>query len=205
MLFAEDIYKTISSPSEGLFRDRGSKFLGYAYPLNNEKEVKEIITHLKKEHPSARHWCYAYFIGPNQEGHRANDDGEPSGSAGKPILNQLKSFGLTNVIVVVVRYFGGTLLGVPGLINAYKEAAREALLNASIIEKHVTEQYQITFDYILTNEVMKIIKQLNLEIVNQQMDLNCTFEIAIRKSNADKVIELFNKLEGLKTKYLKTI
>lgn len=204
MLFVNDTYKTIHTASEGLFRDRGSKFIGYAYPLTNEKEVKEFIIQLKKEHPAANHWCYAYFIGPHQEGFRSNDDGEPNGSAGKPILNQLKSFGVTNVLVVVVRYFGGSLLGVSGLINAYREAAKHALQNAEIIEKQIMEYYQISFDYILTNEVMRIIKQFELILIDQQMQLNCNFTIAVRKSYADKVLELFNKLEGINLSYLKT-
>jgi uncharacterized YigZ family protein len=204
MLFDSDTYKTIQSASEGLSRDRGSKFIGYAYPLQNEKEVKEYIFQLKKAHPTASHWCYAYFIGPNHEGFRSSDDGEPSGSAGKPILNQLKSFGITNVLVVVVRYFGGSLLGVPGLINAYKEATKLALQNAKIIEKQVMEYYHISFEYILTNEVMKIIKQFDLVLLDKQMELICKYTIAVRKSNADKVIELFNKLDRIRLTYLKT-
>ena len=188
-----DIYKTITQPSkEGLFKDRGSKFYGYAFPVSNEVEIKEKIELLKKQHYNARHWCYAWQLGENYNHYRANDDGEPSNSAGMPIYGQLQSFNLTNVLVIVVRYFGGTKLGVGGLIKAYKNGARLALKNSTIINKTINEEFLIKFEYPEMNTVMCIIKDENISIINQKLELNCEFIISIRKKEAEKVFDIFD-------------
>jgi len=188
----KDTYKTIAKPSpEALFKDRGSKFIGYAVPIRNEGEVKDCLEMLKKEHHSARHWCYAYQLGKNYERFRTNDDGEPSNSAGMPIYGQLQSFGLTDTLVVVVRYFGGTKLGVGGLINAYRTAAQMALEGSEIIEKTIDMHFILDFDYPEMNTVMRIIKEHQIDIVAQKMDLRCNIEIKIRKKDSLRVFELF--------------
>lgn len=188
-----DVYKTITQPSkEGLFKDRGSKFYGYAFPVNNEEEIKEKIELLKKQHYNARHWCYAWQLGKEYDHYRANDDGEPSNSAGMPIYGQLQSFNVTNILVVVVRYFGGTKLGVGGLIQAYKTGAKLALENSVIIEKTINEEFLIKFEYPEMNTVMRIIKDENISIINQKMELNCEFIISIRKKEAKKVFDIFD-------------
>jgi len=200
MLF-DDTYHTIEKPAEGIFRDRGSKFLAYAYPVINESELKGQLSILKSEHPKANHHCWAMRLTPDRSVFRLNDDGEPSGTAGRPILNTLLSQNLTNVAVVVVRYFGGTLLGVPGLINAYKTAAEEALKQAIIIEKTVNDVYTISFDYLRMNDVMRIIKDDNLTVVEQSFDNNCSITVAIRQMQVNQAMAKLNKLEGVKTTY----
>jgi uncharacterized YigZ family protein len=188
-----DSYKTITQPSkEGLFKDRGSKFYGYAFPISNEEEIKEKIELLKKQHYNARHWCYAWQLGKNYDHYRANDDGEPSNSAGMPIYGQLQSFNVTNVLIVVVRYFGGTKLGVGGLIKAYKNGAKLALENSNIIDKTINEKFLIKFEYPEMNTVMRIIKDEKISIINQKLELNCEFIISIRKKEAEKVFEIFD-------------
>ena len=193
----KDTFLTIAAAAEGLYKDRGSKFLAFAYPINNDEEVKSLVQHLKKEHHSARHHCYAYRIGNEGEHYRANDDGEPSGTAGKPILGQLLSHNLTNILVVVVRYFGGTLLGVSGLINAYKNSTIEAINQAEIIEKIIENNYLLEFEYPIQNNVMKVIKDHNLEIIKTAYDLNCKIEIAVRLNNEEQVSGLFQKIDGV--------
>ena len=178
----KDIYQTISQPAEGEFKDKGSKFLTYAFPVFSESEWQSCLEEVKKLHPKARHHCYAYRLGLDKHNFRANDDGEPSGTAGKPILGRIDSFGLTNIIIIVVRYFGGTLLGASGLINAYKSSAAAALENATVIEKMVEDIYQLTFDYALMGEVMNAIKKYDLEMVHQDFGLIGKVQIAIRKS-----------------------
>ena len=204
MLF-DDQYKTIKKSSEGVYKDKGSKFLAFAYPFQNEEQLKEIITKLKTEHPKANHHCYAYRLTPDRSIFRANDDGEPSGTAGRPILNTILSKNLTNVLVIVVRYFGGTLLGVTGLINAYKQATEEALLKAVVIHKTVQDVYQIKFEYPLMNDVMKLIKDEALDNFNQEFDLSCKIEIAINKSEVSRIIGKLEMLAPIKLKYLQTI
>ncbi|MCF8453627.1 MAG: YigZ family protein [Pedobacter sp.] len=199
MLF-DDTYKTIQELSEGVYRDKGSKFIAYLYPLSSENDIKDIITALKAEHPKARHHCWAFRLSPDRTVFRLNDDGEPSGTAGRPILNTLLSNDLTNILAVVVRYFGGTLLGVPGLINAYKSATVEAVKNAKIIEKTVNSVFSIEFGHPQMNEVMKIVKEEDLKISNQNFDLNCSFLLEIRQSQVNKVIGRLEKIEGLKWK-----
>ena len=200
MLF-EDTYLTIEKPCEGIFRDRGSKFLGFAFPISSEQDIKNIIADLKKAHPKANHHCWAMRWSTDRSVFRLNDDGEPSGTAGRPILNTLLSRNLTNAAVAVVRYFGGTLLGVPGLINAYKSAAELALNEAVIIEKTVNDVYNIAFDYMQMNEVMRIIKDDNLAILEQQFDNSCEMKVSIRKMHVNQVISKLQKLTSVKIKY----
>ena len=182
----------MQASKEGLFKDRGSKFYGYAFPVTNEEEIKEKIELLKKQHYNARHWCYAWQLGENYDHYRANDDGEPSNSAGMPIYGQLQSFNVTNILVVVVRYFGGTKLGVGGLIKAYKNGAKLALENSNIIDKTINEEFLIKFEYPEMNTVMRIIKDEKISIINQKLELNCEFIISIRKKEAEKVFEIFD-------------
>ena len=203
MLF-EDTYKTIENISEGLFKDRGSKFIAHAIPVNNESQVKEHLSALRKIYHDARHHCYAYQLGFDKSSYRINDDGEPSGTAGKPIFGQILSHDLTNILIVVVRYFGGTKLGLGGLINAYKTSAKDALNNAKIIKKTINEVYEIIYDYPVMNAVKKIIKEENITQVSQKFDLNCKIKFLIRKSNSSRIYEKFMKIKGLKINYLHT-
>lgn len=191
----KDTYRTIAEPSnEVLLKEKNSKFFGYAFPIQNEEEVKLHIEQLKKHHFSARHWCYAYQLGTDKISYRANDDGEPNNSAGMPIYGQIQSFELTNVLVVVVRYFGGVKLGVGGLISAYKTSAQMALENAIIIEKTIDVHFQLFFEYKNMNKVMRILKEKNLEIIHQEMTENCILTISTRKKNAEKVFDIFSNL-----------
>lgn len=191
----KDTYKTITQASpETLFKEKNSKFFGYAFSVTNEEEVKEILTQLKKDHFSARHWCYAYQIGTENIQYRANDDGEPNNSAGMPIYGQIQSFDVTNVLVVVVRYFGGVKLGVGGLISAYKTGAQMALEASEIIEKTIDKHFIISFDYKNMNKVMRIIKEKQLDIVNQKMEMSCEIEIKTRKKNAEMIFDIFENL-----------
>ena len=204
MLF-NDTYKTIAGPAGGLFRDKGSKFIAFAYPLTTENEVKGHLAKLKAEHPKANHFCYAYRLTPDKNVFRINDDAEPSGTAGRPILNTLLSADLTNMLIVVVRYFGGTLLGVPGLINAYKSAAGDAVKEAVIIEKSISDVYEIKFDYSLMNDVMRLIKEEQLSILEQQFDNDCLLKFEVRKSSLNKVLSRIEKQTGIELKYLYTV
>lgn len=191
----KDTYKTLDESVENiLFKEKNSKFFGYAYPVTSEIEVKTHLENLKSEHFSARHWCYAYQIGTEVIKFRANDDGEPSNSAGMPIYGQIQSFDITNVLVVVVRYFGGVKLGVGGLISAYKTTAQLTLEEANIIEKTIDKQFKITFDYKNMNKVMRIIKEKNIQIVHQKMELNCKIQIATRKKNTKEIVDIFTAL-----------
>ncbi len=199
MLF-DDTFKTISNPSEGIFSDKGSRFFAYLYPLQSEADIKDIIAELKSIHPKASHHCWAIRLSLDRSIFRLNDDGEPSGTAGRPILNTLLSFDLTNVLAVVVRYFGGTLLGIPGLINAYKTATIEAIQASKIIVKTVDLVFKIEFSHSTMNEVMKVVKEEKIKIFNQSFDLNCTFNLEIRQSQVNKVIHRLEKIEGLKWK-----
>lgn len=197
----KDTYKTIEYETEEiLFKEKNSKFFGYAFPVSNEQEAKHYIELLRKKHHSARHWCFAYQIGTEKTTFRANDDGEPSNSAGMPIYGQIQSFELTNTLVVIVRYFGGTKLGVGGLISAYKTAAQQTLESASILEKTIDTNFSISFDYKDLNKVMRIIKEKKLNIINQKMEMNCVIEISIRKKDANQIFEIFNSLFGIKIK-----
>lgn len=190
-----DTYKTLAEATEEqLFKEKNSKFLGYAYPISSEDEVKPILLGLRKQHPNAVHFCYAYQVGAEQIYYRANDDGEPSGSAGIPIYGQIQSFGITNVLLVIVRYFGGVKLGVGGLISAYKTAAQQTLESASLIEKTIDVSYVARFDYAQLNKVMRVIKEKNLVILSQKMDMQCEIELSTRKSAEANLLAAFENL-----------
>lgn len=205
MSLFEDTYYTINDTAEGIFRDKGSKFIAYAYPFKDENKLKEIIAELKSLHPKARHHCWAYRLSPDRSVFRVNDDGEPSSTAGRPILNALLSKDVTNILVVVVRYFGGTLLGVPGLINAYKTATQEALEAATIVEKTVNDVYQIDFEYLAMNDVMRVIKDENLTVLEQQFDNACTMTVEMRKMQVNAFVQKMEKIEGAHITYLRTL
>jgi uncharacterized YigZ family protein len=190
-----DTYKTLAEATEEqLFKEKNSKFLGYAYPISTEDEVKPILLGLRKQHPNAVHFCYAYQVGAEQIYYRANDDGEPSGSAGIPIYGQIQSFGITNVMLVILRYFGGVKLGVGGLISAYKTAAQQTLESASLIEKTIDVSYVARFDYTQLNKVMRVIKEKNLVILSQKMDMQCEIELSTRKSAEANLLAAFENL-----------
>lgn len=201
----DDRYRTINNTSEGVFRDKGSKFIAFTYPFKQEHELKTILAALRAQHQKARHFCWAYRLGPDRTHFRINDDGEPSGTAGRPILNVLLSADLTNILVVVVRYFGGTLLGVPGLIHAYKSATLEALANAVIIEKTLKDAYEVTFDYLQMNDIMRILKEEQLSIISQQFDNECKIKFEVPKMQLNGTISKLEKINGVKLIYLHTI
>ncbi|KFC59431.1 hypothetical protein FEM08_18030 [Flavobacterium gilvum] len=206
----KDTYNTIASPSEeSLFKEKNSKFYGYAFPIESEEEVKPLIEILKKQHPNAVHYCYAYQLGSEKIQYRANDDGEPSGTAGTPIYGQIQSFGLTNVLIVVVRIYGGIKLGVGGLISAYKTSAQITLESCEIIEKTIDVPFQISFDYKNMNKVMRVIKEKKLEIASQEMLINEETNLPIgkitvktRKKNAETVFDAFQSLFEIDIKKL---
>jgi uncharacterized YigZ family protein len=215
----EDIYKTISGPSTGEFRDRGSKFLAYAYPVYDEETISGHLTEVKKMHPKARHHCYAWRLGTDGLQFRANDDGEPSGTAGRPILGQIDSFELCNVLVIVVRYFGGTKLGTSGLINAYKQSTEAALAGAEIIERLLEAVYEVEFEYSLMSDVMNAVKHHEVEIIRQEFTDKGNLQIAIRLSETEEKLkrmraqiagvfleeeEKWKSIEGLKIEYKHT-
>lgn len=190
-----DTYKTLASPSEEtLYKEKNSKFFGLAFPITSEEDVKPILEDLRKRHHSARHWCYAFQLGTDTVYYRANDDGEPNNSAGMPIYGQIQSFGVTNVLVVVVRYFGGVKLGVGGLISAYKISAQMALEASDIVERTVDIHYTLKFGYQNMNKVMRVIKEKNLDIISQKMEMDCEIIISTRKKNAPMVLEAFKNL-----------
>lgn len=202
-MLEKDTYNTILTPSpETIFKDRGSKFLGYAFPLKREEDVKKIIQGLKEAHFKARHWCYAWRLGKSEKEirFRVNDDGEPGNSAGQPIYGQILSKELTNILVVVVRYFGGTKLGIGGLVYAYKSTAEMALEASSIVEKTIDIKYQLVFEYKDMNKVMHVIKERNLAIISQKMEMNCDVEISVRKNEAENVKNIFKNLRCVKIK-----
>jgi uncharacterized YigZ family protein len=194
---AADSYKTISGLSGGLFRDRGSRFISTAFPVTTTEEIKTILDELRKEYHDARHHCYAYVLGPEREVWRANDDGEPSGSAGKPILGQINSYGLTNILIVVVRYFGGTLLGVSGLINAYRSAAASAIGNAIITERKVLMSLNLIFPYLAMNDVMKVLKEEDAAQSSQKFDAECSVRISFSASAVERIRGRLSKIPGL--------
>lgn len=200
-----DSYLTVKKTAQGLFKDKGSKFIGYIFPIESAEDVKGILAQLKSEHPKARHICWALRISTDRSVFRVNDDGEPSGTAGKPILNTLLSANLTQVCVAVVRYFGGTLLGVPGLIHAYKEASLEAIKAAEIIEKTIKDRYQVHVPYTQLNAVMKILKDENITIIAQELDTECSLIIEIRQQFVLKIITLLENIYNLRLIYLTTL
>lgn len=194
-----DTYKTIAAPvEEVIFKEKSSKFLGYAFPVTSEEEIKAHLEAVKKAHFSARHWCYAWQLGYGRHQHyRANDDGEPNNTAGIPIYGQIQSFELTNILVIVVRYFGGIKLGVGGLVQAYKTTAQLTLQETEIEEKLITEELVINFDYPLMNKVMRVVKEQNLTVTAQHLTESCELHLAIRQSDYAKVEEIFNNLYGV--------
>ena len=191
-----DSYKSIAAPSEGLFKDNGSRFIARAYPVETEEEVKEIVASLKKEFYDARHHVYAYRLGYKGDRLRANDDGEPSGSSGRPVLGQIDSNGLSDILVVVIRYFGGIKLGIPGLIRAYKTSTADAIANAEIVEKIASRMYRVSFGYMGMNSVMKVFKDMGLEQKNQKFDMECSIDTSVRLSQVDTFLERMGDVEG---------
>ena len=197
-----DFYFTIEQPAIAEYKDRGSKFIGYAFPVENVDDFKVKLAEIKKEHPKASHHCFAYRIGLDQNVFRISDDGEPGGTAGRPILGQIDSRQLTNTLIIVVRYFGGTMLGVPGLINAYKMSASLALQLTSIVQKPVEILYNLQFDYTRMNDVMMIIKQYNCRIINQQNQLFCTMDIGVPKNREAEVLYKLKDLQHIEIQLL---
>ena len=191
-----DSYKSIAAPSEGLFKDNGSRFIARAYPVETEEEVKEIVASLKKEFYDARHHVYAYRLGYKGDRFRANDDGEPSGSSGRPVLGQIDSNGLSDILVVVISYFGGIKLGIPGLIRAYKTSTADAIANAEIVEKIASRMYRVSFGYMGMNSVMKVFKDMGLEQKNQKFDMECSIDTSVRLSQVDTFLERMGDVEG---------
>lgn len=192
----QDSYKSIAAPSKGLFKDNGSRFIAHAYPVETEEEIKEIVASLKKEYYDARHHVYAYRLGYMGDKFRANDDGEPSGSSGRPVLGQIDSNGLSDILVVVVRYFGGIKLGIPGLIRAYKSSTADALENAEIVEKIASKNFRINFGYLSMNAVMKVLKDMDLEQKNQVFDMACSIDTRVRLSLETSFLERMEDIEG---------
>ena len=199
----DDLYKTITKPSvETLFKDRNSKFYGYAFPVTEEASVKDFLEFLRKKHHTARHFCYAWQLGTESVRFRANDDGEPSNSAGMPIYGQIQSFDVTNILVVSVRYFGGTKLGVGGLINAYRASARLTLESSAIEEKTIDESFQLNFQYDLMSKVLRILKENSITIKRQKLEMDCEMIIAVRKSHTQKIVKIFETLYKVEIKQL---
>jgi uncharacterized YigZ family protein len=192
----KDSYKSIAAEAKGLFKDNGSRFIAHAYPVETEEEVKEIVATLKKEYFDARHHVYAYRLGYMGDKFRANDDGEPSGSSGRPVLGQIDSLGLSDVLVVVVRYFGGIKLGIPGLIRAYKSSTADALANAEIVEKIASKVYRVHFGYMSMNSVMEVLKDMGLEQKNQKFDMECSIDVTVRLSLVDTFTERMDDVDG---------
>ena len=192
-----DTYKTIELTAEGLYKEKGSKFIAYAFPVSNELQIKEIVAKLKKEHHSARHHCFAWRLGSDHQVFRINDDGEPSGTAGRPIFGQIQHHGLTNLLVVVVRYFGGILLGTSGLINAYKQAASNVLGNAAVVEKIIETTIEVNFDYLAMNEFMMVLKEFQLEMKESHFDLTCRAKVMVRKKLTEAVTGRLEKINLL--------
>ena len=190
----DDSYKTITKPAEGSYSEKRSKFLAYAFPVQNEEEVKQRLAEIQKKHWDARHHCYAYILGPHKDAYRLNDNGEPSGTAGRPIYGQLLSKDLTNTLVIVVRYFGGIKLGVSGLQNAYKVAAREALDAAVIEERTIQETFSVTFEYVKMNDIMQILKDPEVQVLDRQSYLQCIYTISVRQRDADRITTALRKV-----------
>ncbi len=193
----DDTYRTIKGPAEGLYKEKGSKFLAFAFPVRSTDEVKQHLEALRKEYFDARHLCYAYILGPTKDVYRENDDGEPSGTGGRPIHGQLLSADLTDTLIVVVRYFGGVLLGASGLANAYKTAARDAIEHAEIVEKTIDVRYRLQFEYVLMNDVMRIVKEFGLTPMNQDYNLDCRLELSVRQSQSVRLYDALAKLRAV--------
>jgi uncharacterized YigZ family protein len=201
----EDKYKEVKNHSTGFYKEKGSKFIAYSYPVYSEDQVKEKLEEIRKLEYSARHYCYAYILNPDKSSQRANDDGEPSSTAGKPILGQILSNDLTNILIIVVRYFGGVKLGVPGLIRSYKTAAADTIANSTLITKTIKEQYEVSFKYPQMNDVMRLIKEFNLEVVNTDFQIDCKLIFAVPKSKENDILNTFKKKHEVTIEYLKTV
>ena len=199
MIF-DDTYKEVKIHTTGIYKEKGSKFIAYSYPVYSEEEIKEKLEIVKKLEHSARHYCYAYILNPDKSTQRSNDDGEPSSTAGKPILGQILSNDLTNILIVVVRYFGGVKLGVPGLIRSYKTAAVQAIQEATIVTKTIKEQYKVSFKYPQMNNVMRLVKEYDLEVINTDFQIDCKLIFAVPKSKANDVVDTFKKNHELNIK-----
>jgi uncharacterized YigZ family protein len=199
-MLSEDSYKTVMSLTQGIYKEKGSRFIALAYPVNSEEEIKEQLTKCRKEYHDAQHHCYAFRLGKDHQVYRVNDDGEPSGSAGKPIYGQILSNDLTNILIVVIRYFGGSKLGIPGLINAYKTATKEALDQATIVVKTINGRIEIGYDYLSMNEVMKTLKEESAAILDQTFDNRCKLTFSIRRNRIDKMITRLQKINGVSIK-----
>lgn len=193
----EDSYLTLAESAEALYKEKGSKFLAYAYPVSSEEQIRECLDALRKRYYDATHHCYAWRLGVDGQNYRVNDDGEPSSTAGRPILGQLLSYGLTDALVVVVRYFGGTKLGVSGLIAAYKESASAVLSVARIVERTVDVRFEVEFGYLVMNDVMRVVKEMRPEVLGQRFDNLCTMRLSIRAGRADALRERLQKIEGI--------
>jgi len=200
-----DFYKTIEKPSEGQYKEKGSKFMAFAFPVNSEEKIKDHIQFLKKKYFDASHYCYAYALGLNREKSRMSDDREPSGTGGKPIFGQIISFGLTNIVILVVRYFGGSLLGKSGLSKAYRQAAGDALRNATIIEETLNSFFKISFDYKVMNQIMHLLKEEKISPLNHQFNQNCSMAIPIRNSRIEKIKTKLEKIDSVKIEIMNTI
>lgn len=198
----KDTFLSISSPSRGLFKDNGSRFIALAYPVETEDEIKRIIDGLKKEYHDARHHCYAYRLGYRGDRFRANDDGEPSSSAGKQILGQIDAGSLSDILIVVVRYFGGIKLGIPGLIRAYRTSSADAISNAQIVEKTASRRFRVNFGYMSMNSVMKVMKDLNLKAERQDFGTGCTFETSVRLSLEGTFLSRMADIGGTTAEYI---
>ena len=204
MTLQTDEYLTIAHPSEGSYKEKGSKFFAFAYPVSTEEEIKLLQKELRKKYYDARHHCYAFMLGQEKKVYRASDDGEPSNSSGPPILGQILSHNLTNILIVVIRYFGGTKLGIPGLINAYKTSSSEAISNAKILKKTVNDIYRLDFKYEQMNTVMRIIKDESLKQFDQIFEMSCSLKLSIRKKDSERIASSFSKIEGIDINYVKT-
>jgi uncharacterized YigZ family protein len=204
MLF-DDTFLTVKQQAESIYTDRGSKFIAFAFPITTEAEIKPLVLQLKALHPKANHHCWATRLSPDRSIFKVNDDGEPSGTAGRPILNVLLSKNITNTLVVVVRYFGGKLLGVPGLINAYKTATEQAIDAAGVTEQVSNDVYSIEFDYLMMNDVMRIVKEEGLSILSQTADNTCSITVSVRKSKVNQTIDRLNSLNNIQAKFLYSI
>ena len=198
----DDTYRTLAAPAEGLYKEKGSKFLAFAYPVRTVEEVKAHLGRLRKQYFDARHHCYAYILGPAKDAYRVNDDGEPSGTGGRPIHGQLLSADLTDALIVVVRYFGGVLLGASGLANAYKTAARDAIAHATVVERTIDVRYRLHFEYAAMNDVMRIVKDFAVVPENQHYDMDCRMDVAVRQSESVRLYDAVAKLRTVRIEVL---
>jgi uncharacterized YigZ family protein len=200
-----DSYLTIKAFSKGVYREKGSRFIALAYPVSDNEEIKTILEQVRKEYHDARHHCFAWVLGQERANFRINDDGEPSCTAGRPIIGQINSAFLTDILVIVVRYFGGKLLGTSRLINAYRTAAESAIMNGEIIERHVQEYYELHFPYTALNDIMKLVKEEDMQQSDQKFELECAIKVSFRRSGAGRILEKFSRIDGLKVRKINAV